>query len=94
MAPLLETIMEFIPPLHPTAKDWLLSGALAPHLPAFIEKLRLGRYASLLEFLKTLTLCRALNHARYHSDNGRDAYWHMAIHNRGVFITLLMHRYA
>jgi hypothetical protein len=47
-----------------------------------------------LEFLKTLTLCRALNHARYHSDNGRDAYWHMAIHNRGVFITLLMHRYA
>ena len=45
MAPLLETIMAFISPLHPAAKDWPLSGALAPHLPAFIEKRRLGRYA-------------------------------------------------
>ena len=45
MAPLLETITEFIAPLHPTAKDWPLSGALAPHLLAFIEKRRRGRYA-------------------------------------------------
>jgi len=29
-----------------------------------------------------------LKHARYHSENGRDAYWKMAIHNRVVFITL------
>lgn len=38
--------MKLIAPLHPTAKAWLLSGALAPHLPSFIEKLRLGRYAT------------------------------------------------
>jgi len=38
--------MKLIAPLHPTTRAWLLSGALAPHLPAFVEKLRLGRYAT------------------------------------------------
>lgn len=38
--------MELIASLHPTSKAWLLNSALAPHITAFIEKLRRGRYAT------------------------------------------------
>lgn len=38
--------MEHITSIHPTHKAWLLNGALAPHLTAFVEKLRHGRYAA------------------------------------------------
>lgn len=37
--------MELIDSLHPTPKAWLRASVLAPHCAAFIEKLRLGRYA-------------------------------------------------
>lgn len=38
--------MELIKSLHPTHKAWLLNGALAPHVDAFNERLRRGRYAA------------------------------------------------
>ncbi len=38
--------MELIKSLHPTHKAWLLNSALAPHVDAFNERLRRGRYAA------------------------------------------------
>jgi len=38
--------MDPIASLHPTHKDWLLSSILAPHLEAFLDHLREGRYAA------------------------------------------------
>ena len=38
--------MELITSLHPTHKAWLLNSVLAPHLTAFTEQLRRGRYAA------------------------------------------------
>lgn len=52
---------------------------------ATLSGIGLFRFIGVLE---EAALCRALKHARYHSENGRDANWKMAIHNRVVFITL------
>ena len=38
--------MEPITSLHSTPKGWLLNSVLAPHVDAFVEKLRQGRYAA------------------------------------------------
>ena len=38
--------MTIIPALHPTLQAWLLEGPLSAHVPAYIERLRRGRYAA------------------------------------------------
>jgi integrase/recombinase XerC len=35
-----------IPALHPTVRGWLLEGPLAAHVPAYVARLRRGRYAT------------------------------------------------
>lgn len=37
--------MDHFASLHPTPKAWLLNSSLAPHIDAFGEQLRRGRYA-------------------------------------------------
>ena len=37
--------MTKIPALHPTARAWLLEGPLSPHVPAYVARLKRGRYA-------------------------------------------------
>jgi integrase/recombinase XerC len=37
--------MTKIPPLHPTARVWLLEGPLSPHVSEYIARLKRGRYA-------------------------------------------------
>jgi len=46
VVPLLETTMTKIPALHPTTRGWLLDGPLSPHIPAYISRLKRGRYAA------------------------------------------------
>jgi integrase/recombinase XerC len=46
VVPLLETTMTKIPALHPTNRAWLLDGPLSPHVPAYISRLKRGRYAA------------------------------------------------
>lgn len=38
--------MAKIPALHPTVRAWLLEGPLSAHVPAYIARLRRGRYAT------------------------------------------------
>ena len=38
--------MTKIPALHPTLRAWLLEGPLSAHVPAYIARLRRGRYAT------------------------------------------------
>jgi integrase/recombinase XerC len=38
--------MPKIPTLHPTVRGWLLDGPLAEHVPAYVARLKEGRYAS------------------------------------------------
>ena len=38
--------MPKIPSLHPVLQGWLLNGPLAAHVPAYLERLERGRYAS------------------------------------------------
>lgn len=38
--------MAKIPALHPTLRAWLLEGPLSAHVPAYIARLRRGRYAA------------------------------------------------
>jgi integrase/recombinase XerC len=38
--------MTKIPALHPTARAWLLEGPLSSHVPAYVARLKRGRYAS------------------------------------------------
>lgn len=38
--------MPEIPSLHPTLQGWLLDGPLAAYVPAYVERLERGRYAS------------------------------------------------
>jgi hypothetical protein len=38
--------MPKIPSLHPTLQGWLLDGPLAAYVPAYVERLERGRYAS------------------------------------------------
>ena len=38
--------MAKIPTLHPTVRAWLLEGPLSVHVPAYVARLRLGRYAT------------------------------------------------
>ena len=38
--------MAKIPALHPTIRAWLLEGPLSAHVPAYIARLRRGRYAT------------------------------------------------
>ena len=38
--------MTKIPALHPTVRAWLLEGPLAAHVPAYVARLRRGRYAT------------------------------------------------
>jgi integrase/recombinase XerC len=38
--------MTKIPALHPTARAWLLEGPLSPHVPAYVARLKRGRYAA------------------------------------------------
>jgi site-specific recombinase XerD len=38
--------MNPIAPLHPTPNGWLVNSVLAPHVDAFVERLRRGRYAA------------------------------------------------
>ena len=38
--------MPEIPSLHPTLQGWLLDGPLAAYVPAYVERLKRGRYAS------------------------------------------------
>lgn len=38
--------MSEIPSLHPTLQGWLLDGPLAEYVPAYVERLQRGRYAS------------------------------------------------
>ncbi len=45
VVPLLETTMTKIPSLHPTTRAWLLDGPLATHIPAYVSRLKRGRYA-------------------------------------------------
>ena len=59
--------MPKIPSLHPVLQGWLLNGPLAAHVPAYLERLERGRYASstsrrclnaLAHFAHWLSLCR------------------------------------
>ena len=38
--------MTQIPSLHPSTHAWLLDGPLSPHVPAYISRLKRGRYAA------------------------------------------------
>lgn len=38
--------MTKIPALHPTVRAWLLEGPLSAHVPAYVARLRRGRYAT------------------------------------------------
>ena len=38
--------MTKIPALHPTVRAWLLEGPLSDHVPAYVARLRRGRYAT------------------------------------------------
>ncbi len=38
--------MTKIPALHPTTRAWLLDGPLASHIPAYVSRLKSGRYAA------------------------------------------------
>ena len=38
--------MTQIPSLHPRTRAWLLDGPLSPHVPAYISRLKQGRYAA------------------------------------------------
>ena len=38
--------MPQIPSLHPRTRAWLLDGPLSPHIPAYIARLKRGRYAA------------------------------------------------
>jgi integrase len=38
--------MAKIPALHPTARAWLLEGPLSAHVPAYLARLKRGRYAT------------------------------------------------
>ncbi|MDO8595030.1 MAG: site-specific integrase [Sulfuricaulis sp.] len=38
--------MTKIPALHPTARAWLLEGPLSAHVPAYVARLKRGRYAT------------------------------------------------
>lgn len=38
--------MPRIPSLHPVLQGWLLDGPLAAYVPAYLERLQHGRYAS------------------------------------------------
>ena len=38
--------MTQIPSLHPRTHAWLLDGPLSPHVPAYISRLKRGRYAA------------------------------------------------
>ena len=42
----METVMAKIPAMHPTVRAWLLEGPLSAHVPAYIARLRRGRYAT------------------------------------------------
>ncbi|MEJ8824865.1 hypothetical protein WKW80_23025 [Variovorax humicola] len=37
--------MHKIPSLHPTVRGWLFDGPLAEHVPAYVARLKGGRYA-------------------------------------------------
>jgi len=59
--------MSKIPLLHPTVRGWLLDGPLAEHVPAYVARLRDGRYASntsarclgaVAHFAHWMALCR------------------------------------
>ena len=59
--------MSKIPSLHPTVRGWLLDGPLAEQVPAYIARLRDGRYASntmarylgaVAHFAHWMALCR------------------------------------
>lgn len=39
--------MDLFASLHPTPKAWILNSSLAPHIDAFVEHLRRGRYAGI-----------------------------------------------
>ena len=41
----METVMIKIPALQPSLRAWLLEGPLSAHVPAYVAKLRRGRYA-------------------------------------------------
>jgi hypothetical protein len=45
-APQLETIMTHIAALHPILRAWLLEGPLAAQDPAYVDRLKRGRYAA------------------------------------------------
>jgi integrase len=42
----METVMAKISALHPTVRAWLLEGPLSAHVPAYVARLRRGRYAT------------------------------------------------
>lgn len=59
--------MSKIPSLHPTIRGWLLDGPLAQHVPAYVARLKDGRYASntmvrclgaVAHFAHWMALCR------------------------------------
>ncbi len=64
--------MTKIPALHPTARAWLLDGPLSPHVPAYLARLRQGRYAAttagrylraVAHFAHWMAMCRMPVHA-------------------------------
>jgi integrase/recombinase XerC len=59
--------MPKIPSLHPTVRGWLLDGLLAEHVPAYVARLKDGRYApntvarclgAVAHFARWMALCR------------------------------------
>ena len=59
--------MPEIPSLHPTVQSWLVDGPLAAYVPAYVERLERGRYASstrqrclnaIAHFAHWMSLCR------------------------------------
>lgn len=59
--------MSKIPSLHPVLQGWLLNGPLAAYVPAYLERLERGRYASstsrrclnaVAHFAHWMSLCR------------------------------------
>lgn len=59
--------MSKLPALHPTVRGWLLDGPLAAHVPAYVARLKQGRYAqstaarnlgALGHFAHWMSLCR------------------------------------